>query len=97
MEIRFLPLLIDKPAIDVENWWARLKNKAQVITAAASIPESVMLVREDDCDDLGPDVVSYRPPPHDVETPEGGHAAPFEDFPVEEFPPKGGAAGSATS
>ena len=82
IEIAFDVPIVDKDAIDIENWWARINDKLQVITAAAAIPAGVMLVVTAGAADAGPDVVSFDPPPFDVETDAGGRAAPFENFPV---------------
>lgn len=68
--------------LDVTNWFVRVGNRSQsLFTATAIAPNYVELLSIGSGPDIGPDVVSYSPPPFDVVGP-GGPAAAFADFPI---------------
>lgn len=77
--------IVDAPVLDVANWWARINNKLQVVSAVNAVANVVTLSVTDGAVDVGPDVVSYRPPPYDVVGTNGVPAPAFEDYPVVVF------------
>jgi len=74
--------------LEHENWFARINGRLYSFNAAVAAGSRVSLAGAVDTGpDPGPDVVHYMPPPFDVQTPAGGLAAAFNDFPISEEPP----------
>ena len=80
-------IVFDKPlvagAIDVNPWFVRWMNTLRLVVNALIFDSTVVLVTTTPFADLGPDVVSFNPPPFDVVSDFGFVEAPaFNDFPL---------------
>lgn len=72
------------PAIDTDNWVVRLANNLWETTSASVTGARVTLtIGGFAVPDVGPNVVSFSPPPFDVLSTPGLPAAAFADFPLE--------------
>jgi len=81
-----LVVTFDRPLVpgplDVGNWYAVYATKDYNFSAGQSLGSNVYLTPAIIGAAPGGNRVSFRPPPFDVQTPQGGHAAAFEDFPI---------------
>ncbi len=70
-------------ALDTGNWFVRWSNNSRIISSATAAGSVITIALGFGSGDSGPNVVSYSPPPSDVQrlgtlTP----AAAFADFPI---------------
>ena len=82
--ITFSHPLVDVPAINLDNWFVRETNLDKTVTAASVVGGVVELTLGSVAADVGPDVVSFTPPPSDVlsDTTKQIPAPGFTDFPL---------------
>lgn len=81
LDVYFSSTLTPGP-LNAGNWFIREANTAWLpIGPTAVLPNRVSIDLFGLGPDVGPDVVSYSPPPFDVVGP-GGPAAAFADYPI---------------
>jgi len=81
--VTFNEALADDLAIDVANWTVRYNNLVWNVSAADVSTGLVHLTGSSGGADVGANVVSFAPPPHDVVTRLSGlPVLAFADFPV---------------
>lgn len=74
---------IHATALDVGNWFVRHGGQAWTVTGVAGGALGVTVVLAGSVPDVGPDVVSYSPPPFDVLSAGGLVPAPaFADYAI---------------
>lgn len=74
---------IHATALDVGNWFVRYGGQAWTVTGVAGGALGVTVVLTGSVPDVGPDVVSYSPPPYDVLSAGGLVPAPaFADYAI---------------
>lgn len=71
-------------SLDTGNWFVRFANQSYPVTGAIVIAGKVQLTFAAPIIDLGPNVVSYSPPPFDVisNTAKPVPAGAFTDYPL---------------
>lgn len=82
--VTFSHPLVDAASIDVTNWFVRENNLDMTVTIAKIVAGVVELTLGSVVADIGPDVVSFTPPPSDVlsDTTRQVAAPGFADFPL---------------
>jgi len=72
------------PALETANWFVRHNGQAPLVHAALAVADRVVLSLGIGPGNPGPNVVSFNPPPFDVQEAAPPHepTAAFSDFPL---------------
>lgn len=80
--VRFDQPLVAGVGWDTGNWFVRWLNETRAVTQVSTVGDQVVLDLAAGVGGLGPNVVSFSPPPFDIEGLFGNVADPFADYPL---------------